>query len=75
MEDAWNQKDAVFCCLIKVQKKKVTVSKLRVSASKVYLKKGQKLKLKTSVTPLTATDKVRYISSGGGRQLPWTQKV
>lgn len=51
-------------CLIKVQKKKVTVLKLKVSASKVYLKKGQKLKLRTAVTPLTATDKVRYISSG-----------
>ncbi len=51
-------------CLIKVQKKKVTASKLKVSASKVYLKKGQKLKLRTAVTPLTATDKVRYISSG-----------
>lgn len=50
-------------CLIKVQKKKVTVSKIKVSASKLYMKKGQKLALRTIVTPLTATDKVKYSSS------------
>ena len=50
-------------CLIKVQKKKVAVSKLKVSASTVYLSKGQKLTLQAVVTPLTATDKVKYTSS------------
>ena len=50
-------------CLIKVQNKKVSVSKLKVSPTKVSLKKGQKQKIKTSITPLTATDKVRYSSS------------
>ncbi len=50
-------------CLIKVQNKKVTVSKLKVSPTKVSLKKGQKLTIKTSIIPLTATDKVSYSSS------------
>jgi len=50
-------------CLIKVQNKKVTVSKLKVSPTKVFLKKGQKLTIKTSIIPLTATDKVSYSSS------------
>ena len=50
-------------CLIKVQKKKVAVSKIKVSASKIYLKKGRKLAFRTVVTPLTATDKVKYLSS------------
>lgn len=50
-------------CLIKVQKKKVAVSKLKVSASTVYLSKGQKLTLQAVVTPLTATDKIKYTSS------------
>ncbi len=50
-------------CLIKVQNKKVAVSKLKVSPTKVSLKKGQKLTIKTSIIPLTATDKVSYSSS------------
>lgn len=50
-------------CLIKVQKQKVAVSKIKVSASKIYLKKNRSLTLRTVVTPLTATDKVKYISS------------
>lgn len=50
-------------CLIKVQKKKVTVSKIKTSASKIHLKKHQKLALQTVVTPLTATDKAKYASS------------
>ena len=50
-------------CLIKVQNQKVSVSKLKVSPTKVSLKKGQKLEIKTSITPLTATDKVSYSSS------------
>ena len=50
-------------CLIKVQKKKVTVSKLKVSPTKVSLKEGQKLRIRTSIFPLTATDKVSYNSS------------
>ncbi len=50
-------------CLIKVQNKKVAVSKLKVSPTKVSLKKGQKLTIKTSIIPLTATDKVSYNSS------------
>lgn len=50
-------------CLIKVQNKKVAVSKLKVSPKKVSLEKGQKRKIKASITPLTATDKVRYSSS------------
>ncbi len=50
-------------CLIKVQNKKVAVSKLKVSPTKVSLKKGQKLTIKTFIIPLTATDKVSYSSS------------
>ena len=48
---------------VKVQKKTVTTSKITGLQKKVMLKKGAKLSLKPSMTPITSTQKFTYKSS------------
>ncbi len=44
-------------------KKKVSAKKLTLNRKKATLKKGRKLALKATLTPVTATDKVKWTSS------------
>lgn len=54
---------ATATCKVTVQKKKVTTSKLSLSATKLTILKGQKKKLTVTRNPISATEKITWESS------------
>lgn len=48
---------------IKVQKKAVKTKKITVNKKNVRLKAGKKFRLETEITPVTSSQKIRYLSS------------
>lgn len=54
---------ATATCKVKVVKDKVTVSKLKLSQTKLTMKKGEAFTLSISATPISTTDKITWSSS------------